>query len=210
MLGAGAPGGQSSSESPSPKVLPTMIDENAFGLLVSYYSVEDDEYSLEREQFAERVRTFRDALNECLQELPLGEGVRALDLGHALYLEVGDGEETEDPFGWVRMARARLSAKDFLTVGVLSHGSRWVESDGCGSVQIENVGEVSVCRASWPSEALRRALYADAAARRDEDCPGWGPGLYVDAEAIDAMGRKLRNAPTPLHASCATYYRFGA
>jgi len=186
-----------------------MIDENAFGLLLSYYHVEDDEYALEREQFATRLQAFRDALNECMEALPLGSGVRALDLGHALYLEIAEGDETEDPFAWLRMLRARLSAKDFVTVAVLSHGSRWVDAGGWRPAHIERVGEVSVCRASWPSEALRRALYADAAARQDEDCPGWGPGLYVDAEAIDAMGRKFRNAPTPLRASCSTYYRFG-
>ena len=57
-----------------------MIDENAFGLLVSYYEVEDDEYELERPAFEERLSTFRSALSECLEALPLGRGVRALDL----------------------------------------------------------------------------------------------------------------------------------
>jgi hypothetical protein len=35
-----------------------MIDENAFGLLVSYFSIEDDEYEGEREHFIERYATF--------------------------------------------------------------------------------------------------------------------------------------------------------
>jgi hypothetical protein len=187
-----------------------MIDENAFGLLVSYYEVEDDEYSLEREQFVARMRAFRATLDECLEALPLGRGVRALDLGHALYLEVDEGDEVEDPFGWLRMVRARLAGREFRTAAVLSHGSRWTEEGDAAAARIEQVGEVSMCRASWPSEALRRALYADAACRQDEDSPGWGPGLYVDAEAIEAMDRKLKNVPTPLLASGATFYRFGS
>ena len=187
-----------------------MIDENAFGLLVSYYEVEDDEYGLEPDAFVERMRGFRATLDECLEALPLGKGVHALDLGHALYLELAEGDQGEDPFGWLRMVRARLKGRDFETVAVLSHGSRWVDREGSAAVQLEQVGAVAVCRASWPSEAMRRALYADAASRQDEDCPGWGPGLYVDSEAIDAMGRTLKNVPTALVASGATFYRFGS
>jgi hypothetical protein len=183
-----------------------MIDENAFGLLVSYYSVEDDEYGLEPEQFAARVRAFRSTLDECLTGLPLGTGVRGIDLGHALYLELGEGDQTEEPIGWLRMVRARLAARDFASVCVLTHGSRW-EGEDRGAAQ---VGDVPICRASGPSEPLRRALYADAASRTDEDTPGWGPGLYVDTEAVEALGKKLKNAPTPLVASGATFYRFGA
>jgi hypothetical protein len=124
-------------------------------------------------------------------------------------LEVAEGEETEDPFHWLRDVRARLSARDFLTVGVLSHGSRWVREPSDESDRSDpQGGGVSVLRASLPSEPFRRALYADAASRVDDDCPGWGPGLYVDAEAIDALGKKLRNVPTALVASGATFYRF--
>ena len=188
-----------------------MLDENAFGLLISYYQIESDEYSLERQQFVQRYQSFRATTLECIEALPLGRQTRALDFGHALYLEVAQGEEVEDPFGWLRMVRARLHARDFLSVGVLSHGSRWVdEAASAWDPALQQVGDIPVLCASLPSEALRRALYADAAAREDENCPGWGPGLYVDTEAIEAMGRTLKNAPTPLLASGATFYRFGS
>jgi hypothetical protein len=188
-----------------------MIDENAFGLLVSYCQIEDEEYGLELEQFAARVRAFRASLDECLAALPLGHDVRALDLGHALYVEVGEGDETENPIDWLRMVRARLAGRGFQTVGVLSHGSRWVDRSSAERAGLlEQLGDVSVCRAGLPSEPLRRALYADAACVfGQQEHPGWGPGLYVDTEAIEALGRKLKNAPTPLVASGATFYRFG-
>ncbi len=186
-----------------------MIDENAFGLLVSYFQIEDDEYGLEPEEFVDRYRAFRAALDECRSGFPLGKDARAVDLGHAVYLEIGEGDEIEDPFHWLRDVRARLSARDFVTVGVLSHGSRWVETQvGEFHAAEASAGDVSVTRVSLPSEPFRRALYADAASRVDDDCPGWGPGLYVDAEAIEALGKKLKNAPTALVASGATFYRF--
>ena len=186
-----------------------MIDENAFGLLISYFQVEDDEYGLGPEEFAARYRAFCAVLDECLAGLPLGKDVRAVDLGHVLYLEVAEGDETEDPFQWLRDVRARLSARDFMSVAVLSHGSRWVEEQPEEQSAPEaRPGNVPVLRVGLPSEPLRRALYADAASRVDDDCPGWGPGLYVDAEAIEALGRKLKNVPTALEASGATFYRF--
>jgi hypothetical protein len=188
-----------------------MIDENAFGLLICFCQIEDEEYGLEREQFAQRVRAFRASLDECLEALSLGRDVRALDLGHALYVEVAEGDETENPLDWLRMVRARLAGRDFQTVGVLSHGSRWVDQSSTERrARLEQLGDVTVCRACLPSEPLRRALYADAACLSDQqEHPGWGPGLYVDTEAIEALGRKLKNAPTPLVASGATFYRFG-
>ena len=132
-----------------------------------------------------------------------------MDLGHAVYLEIAEGEQTEDPFHWLRDVRARLTAREFVTVGVLSHGSRWVETQANESGPAEPQGGcVTVSRVSLPSEPFRRALYADAASRVDDDCAGWGPGLYVDAEAIEALGKKLRNVPTALVASGATFYRF--
>jgi hypothetical protein len=186
-----------------------MIDENAFGLLVSYFQIEDDEYGLEPEEFVARYRAFRAALDECIAGLALGQDARAVDLGHAVYLEISEGDETEDPFHWLRDVRARLGARDFVTVGVLSHGSRWVEEEASDpDAEEAQLGGVRVHRVSLPSEPFRRALYADAASRVDDDCPGWGPGLYVDAEAIEALKKKLKNVPTALVASGATFYRF--
>ncbi len=186
-----------------------MIDENAFGLLISWFDAEDAEYALEREAFVKRFLEFREVGRECLG-FPLGSGLRVLELGHALYVELSEGDENEDPIVWLKMTRARLSERDFVTAGVLSHGSRWVGEETLPAVEWR--GEIALASCSLPSEPLRRALYADTLTRPDEDVddPGWGPGLYVDTEAVEALGRKLKNAPTPLRAGGATYYRVGA
>ena len=86
-----------------------MIDENAFGILLSYFDVEDDEYGLERDAFVVRFRAFREVVRECLRDLPLGRGVRAIDLGHAHYVEVADGSQSESPLKWARKMRAHGS-----------------------------------------------------------------------------------------------------
>ncbi len=188
-----------------------MIDENAFGLLISFFTVEDEEYALERPAFVKRFTAFRSTLVECLEALPLGRAARAVHFGHAVYVEVSEGDE-DDPLGWLRQVRARLAGRELSSVGVLTHGSRWVPEEG-ESVKLPAwAGDVPLLHVSFPSEPLRRALYADTATRLDEDAdvPGWGPGLYVDTEAVEAMGRKLRNAPTPLRAGGATFFRVGA
>ena len=72
----------------------------------------------------------------------------------------------------------------------------------------ERFGDVLVIRASGPSEPLRKVLAAEAAARAsDDDTPGWGPGLYVESEVIEALGRKLKNAPTRSAAADTSFYR---
>ena len=188
-----------------------MIDENAFGLLVAYYTVEDDEYALERAEFVERFGLFRDTLLEYLREEPPGRGVWALHLGHATYLELSE-EECGEPIEWLKQIRAWLDGRGFLSVAILSHGSRWVPGgEGPDLDRHAATSSATWEHASWPSEPLRRALYADAASRpeQSDEREGWGPGLYIDTEAIEAMGRKLKNAPTPLMASGATFYRMG-
>lgn len=187
-----------------------MNDENAFGLLLSWADIEQEEYGLEPAEFARRWREFRDAWREALGIFALGQDVRALDLGHALYLELGDGDQSEDPITWLKLVRSRLSEKGFSTVGVVSYGGRWLD-DEVGS-ELPEMNGVYVAVASCPSEPLRRALYADTAAHRDEaDAPeGWGVGLYVDTEAVEALGRKFKNEPTPLVSAGATFYRVGA
>jgi hypothetical protein len=188
-----------------------MIDENTYGIGIGYYALEDDEYALERPAFLARLGEFRVTVLECLETLPLGGGVRAFDLGHLVHVEVADGEQTADPVAWLRTVRDRLSALGIETLGVISYGGSWVaEADEAPRPELTSCGPVALCSLSYPSEPLRRVLYADTAARRDEDHPdGWGPGLYVDTEAIEPLGRKLKNAPTPLRAGGATYYRFG-
>lgn len=184
-----------------------MIDENAFGVLLSYYDVENEEYALEPPEFEARWQAFRAAWRECLEIFQLGDAVRALDLGHALYLEVAEGEQREDPIVWLKMTRARIAEKGFVTFGVVTHGGRWSDE---GGATVETLAQgVQLVSASRPSEPLRRALYADTASRFDEaDAPGgWGPGLFVDTEALEALSRSPKNAPTPLAIAGATFYR---
>lgn len=188
------------------------VDENAFGLLVSWFDVEHDEYALDRAEFVRRFGAFREAMVECLRELPLGEGVRAVDLGHAFYAEVADGDYTEDPVAWLKMARARAASRDVATVGVLTFGSRWVDEASGPDEEPAPAGAATLITVGRPSEPLRRALDADAATRPREDGgeDGWGSGLYLDVEAIEALDRTPKNAPTVLLAGGAGFYRAGA
>jgi len=186
-----------------------MIDENAYGLLIAYFGIEDDEYAQEREHFAVRVEAFRACWLECLRGLPLGRGVRAFDLGHALYVELAEDDLIDDPLGWLRMLRARLTGRDFMTVGIITYGGRWLNEDAQSPRDLEqDLGEVTLTQVSLPSEPLRHALDADARTRiDDENEAGWGAGLYVQRDAIEALGRKFKNAPTALEAGGATFFR---
>jgi hypothetical protein len=186
-----------------------MIDENAFGILLSYFDVEDDEYGLERDAFVMRFRAFREVIRECLRDLPLGRGVRAIDLGHAHYVEVADGSQSESPLHWVKKVRARLGERGFESVAAVTHGGRWVD-DSESFMSTEYVGDAGVVALSNPSEPLRRALYADTASRTDDDQPaGWGPGVYLDTEAAEALNMIPKNAPTILYVAGAGFYRAG-
>ena len=186
------------------------FDENAFGVLIGYFAIEDDEYRLEPPQFAERFQEFRAAVRACVAAFPLAQAGVAREFGHAVYLEFADGEQLEDPISWIKMVRARLSALDLLSVGVLSHGGRWLaEQDEQAPPSASGIEWLPV---SLPSEPLRRALYAETATHgSDEDEAGeesgWGPGIYVDTEAVEALGRTLKNAPTPLAVAGATFFR---
>lgn len=186
-----------------------LVDENAFGLLVSFYDVESAEYGLEPAEFAACSRAFCETLRERLASLPLELEARAVDFGHALFVEYAEPESPWDAIGWLREARARLAERELRSIGVISHGSRWrpEQSDDLEDRTLW-IGTVPVLRAAHMSEPLRRALYADAAAQPGDDgAQHWGPGLYLDTEALEALGRKLKNAPTPLCAASATFYR---
>lgn len=64
-----------------------------------------------------------------------------------------------------------------------------------------------------PSEPLRKALAAEAFAQpatSGENDLSWGPGLYVEKDAIEQLGKTLKNAPTPLAALSAIFFRIGA
>lgn len=191
---------------------PSVIDENAFGFLVTYFGVEEEEYALERQEFVERFEAFRATVLQYLEAFPAGRDARVLCLGHAVYVEIAEGDEVEAPIAWLKAARARLAARGFETVGVLSHGSRWVDGEGPPPCVTERIGDFAVTHVSSPSEPLRRVLYADAASRHDDEDEesGWGPGLYLDTEAVDALGLTPKNSPTTLRTAGAAFYRAGA
>jgi hypothetical protein len=184
-----------------------LTDENAFGVLIAYFELEQDEYELEPEAFAARFSDFRAALRECVTGFPLASAAVVRELGHALYVEFADGDQLEDPISWIKTARARLNALDLKTVGVLSHGGRWL-SEPAEEAPAATDGVVWQ-PVSLPSEPLRRALYAETASHSvdEDDDSGWGPGIYVDTEAVEALGRTLKNAPTPLAVAGATFFR---
>jgi len=185
----------------------TLSDENAFGVLIGYHAIEDDEYALEPAEFAARFEQFRAAVRSCVESFPLAENVLVRELGHAVYLEFADGEQKEDPIGWIKLVRARLTGLELTSVGVLSHGGRWLSETS--EMTPPSVPGVTWHSVSLPSEPLRRALYAETATHpnAEDDEIAWGAGLYVDTEAIEALGRALKNAPTPLSVAGATFYR---
>ncbi len=184
----------------------TPSDENAFGVLIAYHTLEHDEYALEPAQFSARFAQFRAAVRECIAAFPLASAVLVRELGHAVYLEFADGDQTEDPIGWIKLVRARLTGNDFTSVGVLSHGGRWVTEESEAPPDAPGVSWQAV---SLPSEPLRRALYAETATHStdEDDDSGWGAGTYIDTEAVEALGRALKNAPTPLAVAGATFFR---
>lgn len=185
-----------------------LTDENAFGVLFSFHDLEDVEYTLEPEEFVTRFSEFRSALLGAAAEAPLGEGAKILDLGHALYFEIGDGDQGRDPIAWLKGVRAALAARSFETAAVLTHGGRWLDGDAkdLPSAEVIAAGYV-LFAASRPSEPLRRAFCAEAATHGSDGSDGWGPGVYVDSEAVEALGKSLKNAPTALSAGGATFYR---
>ncbi len=187
-----------------------MLDENAFGLLVSYLAIEDDEYSLEVTEFTARLRSFGEEVRAFLAETPLAKGLQVVDFGHALYLEFADGDQETPLIGWLKRLRQRLQDSTRIEVAcILSHGSRWTTEGTSLPVQ-ERDSDTVITKLAHSSEALRRAFYAETACHGDDDAPGWGPGVYVDTEAVDALELALRNAPTPLEMAGATFYRAGS
>jgi hypothetical protein len=189
-----------------------MIDEDAFGILFSYYDVEDDEYaSDEREVFVQRFEAFERGVLQIVAEMALPDSQHIVCFGHAVYVELRDGEDAPELLRHTRAASAQLSAAGFVNVTVLSHGSRWV-AEGEGAELSVSSGESGprIVRISRPSEPLRRALDVATLARRDEMIEGWGPGVYVDVEALEALGKVPKNAPTVLRAAGAEFYRIPA
>ncbi|HET9959525.1 MAG TPA: hypothetical protein VFQ61_33770 [Polyangiaceae bacterium] len=194
----------------------SLVDENAFGLLVAFHDLEDAEYSLEPPEFVVRFTEFTSEVLSYAEETPLGPRTNLLELGHALYFELADGDQSTDLIAWLRNLRTRLVERGFEVCAVLSHGSRWVEEADAGSSEpwprLEELGGTyRWMRASRPSEPLRRALAAEVATHGGlgEDSDGWGSGCYLDSEAMEALGKTLKNAPTPLEVAGATFFRIG-
>src|SRR5262245_21522103 len=125
-----------------------IIDENAFGILVSYIRVEDEEYGLERAQFVERFELFRRVVRDSLRDTPLGASVRAVDFGHAVYVEVAEGDQSASPVGWARKVRERLAERSFDSAVFVTHGSRWVDEDAETFASTEHVGDVGLLTVS--------------------------------------------------------------
>jgi len=188
-----------------------MLDENAFGLLISYHNLEDDEYAGERADFIERYAAFGALVRARLAEHPPATPAHALDLGHALYVELLDDAEHGDLVAWLKSFRAALTEHGYQSAGVLTFGSAWVDATAPRPDALD-CGAIRLTRASLPSEPLRRALLAEAATHADEEAgiPGWGAGLYLDVDAVEALGRRPKNEPTILRTGGARFYRAGS
>ncbi len=184
-----------------------MIDENAYGLWIAPYDPENLEYGQSREEFVTCLRDFEGAVAAQLAEQPLGPA-RLLVFGVGIYLELAAGDELMSPFAWLKQLRERLALSELVTLAALTYGGRWVTEPGDPASPL--AGHSGGCTWLAPSEPQRRALAVDVLAQPSgEQVSGWGPGIYLDADAIEAMGRALKNAPTPLPAAGTTFFRVG-
>ncbi len=192
-------------EDRSPSEEAPYADENAFGVWVSWFDAEDVEYSASADKFPPRLTVLRTAVSDYCEGFPLGANVSLIDVGTAFYFEVADGDHTEDPIAWLRALRAYLEQGEWSTFGVVTYGGRWVAAGAPGPA----FGGVTRLASFGPSEPFSRASGAQAFAHDDEDGEqeGWGPGLFVDLEALEALGRKLKNVPTTLRAAGASFVR---
>ncbi len=184
-----------------------MHDENAFGLWIAYFDIEDDEYAGVDQAFVERFTLFERLVLERLSREPLATSPVVMRLGHGVYVEWSEGEHCQSPIAWAKALRVELAESDFRTACALTHGGRWVLGE---APSVQAIADVEVRHVSLPSEPLRRALYLDAATHGapDEDS-AWGPGLYVDTEAVDALALTPKNRPTSLEVAGAEFFRLG-
>ena len=187
-----------------------MIDENAFGALISYVAIEEDEYQSEgTETFQARFGVFREACRRALAAAPPAPCTHAIFLGHALYLEFPDGDQKPTIVAFVRSLRDRLREQDVITAGILTYGGRWVEAEDPAEVSLSNGDGYQLAEVSLPSEPLRKALLVEAACHGVGGVEGWGAGLYFDAEVLGPLGLNLKNQPTALVAGDGIYFRVG-
>ncbi len=199
------------SQEPSPaEDDAVLVDENAYGFFVSWFDAEEVEYSQSADKFPPRVIVFRSAVQEYLATHPLGPGTTAIDLGTAVYVEIADGDQTEDPIAWMRSLRAYLAQGDWTTFGVIAHGGRWAARGPEGRMPSQ-VGGVTVLASFGPSEPFRKAMIAEAMSHDDDEAgeEGWHSGLFVDEDVLESLGRKLKNDPTPLRHAGTCFFRIG-
>lgn len=184
-----------------------MIDENAFGILIANHHLEDEEYGTDDiDEVVDRITLFRRLVLQHLAEHPPAAGAHALDLGHAVYIELAE-DGAAGLLVWAKALRSTLSENDFESTLILTHGGRWIDEEG-SAVRSESAGVVPVARLAGPSEPFRRALFAETASHGapDEES-GWGVGLYLDTDAAEALGIRPKNEPTRLEIAGATFFR---
>jgi hypothetical protein len=204
----------------------SVIDENTFGVLLAHYDLESIEYSLAEDAFLAYIGRFLAAIDTNIAAQPLGDALRRIDLGHAVYLEFADGDQLSDPIAWVRGMRQQLVEADLPNICVLTAGGRWISPKDEVPAEVNDLPaekaadlerksgawRVNSPRAYGPSEALRKALAAEAFAQpttSGDSIQGWGPGLYIDKDAVEQLGKSLKNAPTTLPVLSGTFYRIG-
>lgn len=189
-----------------------MIDEDAFGVLFSYYELEDDEYGTDdRGEFVERFEGFESLVLGLVSELGLPGDPHVVSLGHAIYVEFRDDGPTgaSDVLRAIRQASTRLTEAGYVNATALTHGGRWLQPERAPELSVSEAAP-RIARVSRPSEPLRRALEVDALSRCSEEFDGWGPGVYVDTDALEALGKTPKNAPTVLHTAGAQFFRIPA
>ena len=198
------------------------MDENAFGLLISYLDIEDDEYSDEACategscSFVQRFETFCETLNHFVEEkvaelpgLEETEKLNILELGHNIYLEGSEELWGKKAFAWLKAIKLLLSEQGYSVAVHLSYGGRWLNE-----AEPQKRSSLSPYLRRWmvslPSEPLRKCLLADSASRGDEERDGWGSGCFADVEAMEALGLTPKNQPTELKLPGAIFWRVGS
>ena len=157
----------------------TLVDENAFGILIAHYGIEDEEYALERDAFVERFSEFRSAVLDFVATLPVSSHALALDLGHALYVEFADGEQNEDPLAWAKAARALLTGRSFESAAIVAHGAAHLHA---------GVARQLVLQLELEHEVADAAL-------ADQEALSAAADLAQDAAVVDAPARVAQLAP---------------
>lgn len=187
-----------------------MIDENAFGTLISYVGIEDDEYEHDdTAAFAERITRLREVCTRVLASTPPAANTHAVFWGHALYVEFPQADDKPALLPFIRTLRDELREHGIETAGIVTFGGRWVEQEDRVDLAVNEHKDVRIASVSLPSEPLRKALHAETACQGFDGLDGWGTGLFFDAEALSPLGLNLKNQPTPLFVADATFVRVG-